>query len=349
MFRQIKVSGSPEQRGEAHGVELADQIAGAIEFYAGVFKLPQTEVFKQARHFRETIRQFEPAYCDEIDAIGFGAGVEPLWIYALNARSEIISLNRLDPLNECTALFFRPTAVLAENWDWAQKLEDLACLIHVEWPDRWIYMLTEPGIIGKIGMNSFGLGVCLNFLTVHKRLDGLPIHILLRALLDAPTLDEARRVVDRAGLGKAGNVLIGDAGGECVDVEFSGDRVDFLQPEADVMLHTNHCLARHVHERADYPSSYARYQTANRETVALDSFAVVDMKRVLSDRSNAALPVYRPYVADEELGAMGTVCTVIMELPQRRFHLRRGNGADTGFAVTFDGFAGADIERTASL
>ncbi len=160
-------------------------------------------------------------------------------------------------------------------------------------------------------------------------------------------MDQAVNVVERAGLGKAGNILIGDAEGTCRDIEFAGDEIFVLEPEGNVMVHTNHCLGRRVHDEADFPSSYSRYEVADRETVALESFTVADMRNILSDRSNTELPIYRPYVPDEELGAMGTVCTVIMELAERRFYLRRGNDEGAEFDLVFDGLADKEGRETA--
>ena len=58
-------------------------------------------------------------------------------------------------------------------------------------PDRSIMMMTEPGIIGKVGMNSSGVGVSLNLLVAKKvPKDGLPIHILLRTALDSNSVRE---------------------------------------------------------------------------------------------------------------------------------------------------------------
>ena len=66
-------------------------------------------------------------------------------------------------------------------------------------------MITEPGIIGKIGLNSSGLGVCLNILRINKRLDGVPVHIVLRAVLDATNINDALDRAKASGQGKASN------------------------------------------------------------------------------------------------------------------------------------------------
>ena len=82
---------------------------------------------------------------------------------------EILTLDVPMGANECTALCFQPTALLGQNWDWSSQLENLAVLLQIRVSENMtIQMLTEPGIIGKIGMNSQGIAACLNILLQNK-------------------------------------------------------------------------------------------------------------------------------------------------------------------------------------
>jgi isopenicillin-N N-acyltransferase-like protein len=74
-----------------------------------------------------------------------------------------------DGPNECTSLFCPTNGILAQNWDWDKTLESLMFVQKITRPDRHqLIQLTEPGILGKIGMNSAGLGVCLNILSTGR-------------------------------------------------------------------------------------------------------------------------------------------------------------------------------------
>src|SRR5262249_33288095 len=110
--------------------------------------------------------------------------------FAANARTEILA-GATAP--ECSVIGVLParsatgTLLLAQNWDWHPALAPSRVLWTITWPDgRWLTTLTEAGILGKIGLNSSGLGVLLNIL--HCSLDGgiggLPVHVLLRVLLE---------------------------------------------------------------------------------------------------------------------------------------------------------------------
>lgn len=329
-FPEIKLTGNAEDRGLQHGEQLTHEIENTVEFYGQLFGRRQQEIFDYARHFKRLIHEFDSDYCLEIEALAAAAGINLHWIYALNARSEI--LNTL--AHECTALYFQSSSLLGQNWDWSPTLEGLIRVAHLipdEGPE--IRMITEPGIIGKIGMNSEGLGVCLNILSCDKPDNGVPIHILLRAILDSPSLEQANRVIDRAPNGKASNILIGDDKGRSQDIEFAGDRL-FKLPQAHVPFHTNHYLGEAINDRdLLFESSFARYERAESLIKRLKQYDLEEMKNLLLDQTEGQFSICSPYHATDLLGEAGTVCTLIMDLKGRVMHLKRGNHLDLPFST----------------
>jgi isopenicillin-N N-acyltransferase-like protein len=208
-FREVSLAGNSMERGSAHGEQLRDEIGETLDYYRRLFGLGDAELQQQAREFAGIIEAFNPDYAEEIEAIARAADTQPLYIHALNSRSEIF--NNLD-VAECTAVMNCADALLAQNWDWSETLESLVVLMSMEGEGgHRIVTLTEPGIIGKIGMNNAGLGVCLNILKTDSKLRGLPVHVLLRAVLDCRSMAEARDLLDSNRVGKASHVLIGAA------------------------------------------------------------------------------------------------------------------------------------------
>jgi len=327
-FPQITISGKPNERGYAHGEALSSEIEATIDFYARIFKKSSAEILDLAKHFRSVIHEYNPAYCEEIEGIAAGAKIrESLWIYALNSRSEILALDVPMGANECTALCFQPTALLGQNWDWSSQLENLAVLLQIRVSENMtIQMLTEPGIIGKIGMNSRGIAACLNILLLNKPLDGVPIHIVLRSILESHTLEEAKMAVQKSGYGKASNILFGDQKGNFSYVEFAGDESFMKQCREQFMVHTNHYLVRSINpDEGDFCNSYARFRTANDKASTTRKFTIDKMKKILSDRSDSAYPIWRTYKPDTNLQEVGTVATIIMDLKEQKLHIRKGN------------------------
>lgn len=333
-FAQVKLTGDPFQRGLQHGQSLKNEISETIRFYCSIFGLANDDVLKKAEYFRELIRSFNTDYDDEIHGIAEGAGVDPLWIVALNSRTEILSYKPGFVGQECTALCFRQSALLGQTWDWGRALEPLTVLMRIEQPGGpGIVMITEPGIIGKIGMNSAGLGVCLNILTSGLKLDGLPIHVLLRAILDCQSIGQVDELLEKHGEGKASNIIVADHEGNALDTEFFGDRMFELERVSGYILHTNHYLVEPINDpRApEFASSYARYRRATEMLDLADSLNMEAIKAVLSDDSNTEYPIYRDYVEDDSVHELGTVCSIIMSLAEAKMFVRKGKSPHADF------------------
>ncbi len=333
-FPEITIKGAPYQRGRQHGEQLKTAIAQAIVFYRSIFGLPDAEILHHAIHFQNLIQAFNAEYMDEINGIAEAADIDPLWIVALNARTEILSHKTLFTSNECTSVYFPGQSILGQNWDWGRALEPLTVLMKIAQPSgHTIRMITEPGIIGKIGMNSRGLGVCLNILTLGKKLAGLPVHIVLRALLDCRTLSEAKSLLRDHGSGKASNIIVADANGRGFDIEFCGDRYFLLEPESDYLLHTNHYLGEAINSpnSPDFSSSYARYKQATSVLEGNSERGVSSMSDLLSDDSDSKLPIYRDYVVDASVHELGTVCSIVMSLAKQKMFIRKGKSPDSRF------------------
>ena len=105
-FKQIEISGTPSERGLSHGKQMKQEIVQVLPYYKNIFNLPDTEILRRAEHFRTVIGTFSKDYAQEIEGIAQGAEIEPLWIYALNARTEILALNTQVAPNECTSMCF---------------------------------------------------------------------------------------------------------------------------------------------------------------------------------------------------------------------------------------------------
>ncbi|MEQ9145077.1 MAG: C45 family peptidase [Parvibaculaceae bacterium] len=336
----ITLNGDARSRGLQHGAALSTKIHRMIEVYRGFFGMSDAEVFEIAAHFRSVIRSFNPDYGVEIEGIAEASDTDPLWIYALNARSEFLSFV---PATECTVLHFKGTPYLGQNWDWEESLEPLITLVRIERNDGpSILMMTEPGIIGKIGLNEAGLGVCFNFLNIDRPTNGLPTHILLRAILEAGSLDDARETIMRAGPGRSSNMLVADRQGDRFDIEFAATEQFEVPDKSAVMAHTNHYLDRDMfalpHILENSTLRYDRVRTLEAEAQSLDRET---MERMLSDTANPGNAICQSYRAREPLGEMGTVCTLTMDLAAGDMAIRRGNNPADG--LEHIGLSGARV------
>lgn len=176
-----------------------------------------------------------PDLIAEVEGMAEGAGVPADALLALQARTELLAGA------ECS-LIATPGRV-EQNWDWHRDVVPLVWI--VEQPGgRWFATLTEAGILGKIGLSSRGLCFGLNFLrcSLDGGLDGgVPVHVLLRRLLDGTeSFADALALLQAARVTASSCITVGSAD-EVSAVELSPGGARVLRGER--LLHTNHFLA----------------------------------------------------------------------------------------------------------
>ncbi|EJT99595.1 isopenicillin N acyltransferase [Dacryopinax primogenitus] len=246
----INCKGTPREIGLEHGTKAATHIRAGIQCYQTQFmemsNVGWEEVLRISKRFEPAMRERYPWLMEEIEAIAEGAGVSYLEIMALNFRQEIIFGMYADG---CTSLGWKTSekSFLSQNWDWLIDQKDNVIVLNIDAPGKpRISMGTEAGIIGKIGLNSDGVGVCANGIRA-KGVDynGTPVHICRRLVLESQTRDEAIAKIEKYGTAAAGHMLVGDATG-CIGLECTIQGIKKLYPDSKGrIMHTNHLLAEH--------------------------------------------------------------------------------------------------------
>ena len=203
------------ERGYEHGTILSTRIDKSIKIYRDVFikqgNFGEKYILNLCEQYRRGISSFSIDYMDEIDSIAISSKQDPLWIVALNARLEILNHLHFGTQSECTILYDKETCQLGQNWDWIQGFEHLAFINYIK--SSGVLQMTEPGIIGKIGLNSYSIGVTLSFVTPSAQSANpshIPLHVSLRTVLDqAKNFGQALNIFQQNGPGFGGHVLVG--------------------------------------------------------------------------------------------------------------------------------------------
>ena len=332
-FPVISIRGNAEERGRVHGSVLRERIHKTVDFYKRQFQLPEADILRISKNFRESTKGFREDLYLEIETIAKTAGVDPLWIYALNGRTELLNLN---PPTECTTLAFKKLCLMGQNWDWEMEMEDLAVILDIENENgHRIMTMTEPGMIGKIGMNNKGVGVCLNFMSIENfQPGGIPLHALLRGILDEDRFSGAMAVIQNHFEGKVCNILVSDKYGNFENTEIAGNEC-FTVPVGDLFVHTNHFLTKVDYDLKLFPNTTGRYRRASELLKQVDRPSLPAMKKILKDHGDENYPICRkrfshPYLTDD---TSITVTTIIMDLKQLQFHITQGNPFDHPFSV----------------
>ncbi|HTQ77025.1 MAG TPA: C45 family peptidase [Burkholderiales bacterium] len=339
MLPIVELKGNAFERGRAHGSQARSRVERSLANYAGLFAfagLAWDEALRRARGFRDVIGGFDGTLLQEIEGIAVGAGRAVDEILALNVRTEILPPSYLaGDTGECTAIAVAATAsatggtLLAQNWDWIGAQRDSLVVLRVPPGDLPGHLtLTEAGMLAKIGLNGAGFGVCLNILrSVHDNgKPGMPVHVLLRALLGCAGVAEAVALASRLAFGGSSNILCADRGGRAASLEFSPRGLRVLRGDGATLCHTNHFLHADTQgwqaELATNLSSEPRLECARRHASARARHGIADLERLLRDESAGLLSICRH--PDPELPPqlrVETVASVIMELERGVMHL----------------------------
>lgn len=135
-----------------------------------------------------------------------------------------------------------------------RQAENLICLKIKKADGLSIQMITEAGIIGKIGMNSYGVGCTLNALKAHGVSYGkLPCHLALRTVMESSSREAAVRTLEKAGVASACHILVADATGG-TGLECSSEDLVKLEMNRDgIVTHTNHYILKHKESVVEAP------------------------------------------------------------------------------------------------
>ncbi|KAI0184018.1 acyl-coenzyme A:6-aminopenicillanic acid acyl-transferase-domain-containing protein [Xylaria flabelliformis] len=331
---EIKCTGSPYEIGVMHGITAKDKITGSIDFYTRLFQtscsLAWPEVRQEAAKYVHPLETITPRYIEEIKGIAEGSGSTFLDILALNIRTEIMFGLFSDvgkdiaraPSDGCTSLGWltESRSFLGQNWDWMVEQGRNLVVCHVSQPGTGIpdfSMVTEAGIIGKIGLNSEGVGCCLNAIKC-RGVDPskLPIHFALRKVLESPSRVAAVEAIKQVGVAGSGHILIGDATGS-TGLECTSKWVkEVAMDDSKRVCHTNHLIldksdVEEVPWLEDSPARLARIRelTARITDPTLDAIA-----NIFQDAEGYPTSINR---RQEGNSVAETLFTIVMDLTNR--------------------------------
>ncbi|MGQ9533155.1 MAG: C45 family autoproteolytic acyltransferase/hydrolase [Desulfotomaculales bacterium] len=348
---EVTIEGPAYERGYQYGRKCRDRIMVSVETYrrmmASYAGLSWDEALRRAHEYELPILRYDREIFEEMSGLAAGSDLPLAAVLALNARSEL-TLTGNTPWAECTAVAVAPEASgdgntwLAQNWDWVGRQREALLLLRIKQPGRpSVVMITEAGLVGKIGLNEAGVGVCLNALFVPEVRAGVPVHVVLRGILNATSLSAAVAAVTRVGMAGAANFLIGDDQGEVVDFEALPSVCVPLHPEDGWLVHTNHLLGPHDlpvdRGLRALPDSVVRFGRARRlltlRRARQGKFDLRDIQALLADHAGYPSSICRhPDPEREEIFRLETVCSLLMNLQERKLFVAFGNPCRTSYA-----------------
>ena len=347
-FPVISVKGKPFDCGWQYGSQAREQIRRNIDLYFNLWDAlwgaKRPEVLKQCTGLVPVIGEYDADILEELEGVARGADLSLEEIVALNARYELVFALSSAPQpgsGGCTSIATLPQVtqdghtILGQNWDWMPRFQGLNVILEVaEAGKPNLVTQTEAGIIAHKGMNSAGVGVCLNALASNQDRFGptTPFLIVARGILNADSFSQALKAVIDARVTVSFNFLIAHRDGEAIDLEVTPGDVGFLYPEGGILTHSNHFLTFTNREdlidtfKTVLPDTLFRCRRA-RQLLQLDEghIDVGSFQRVVKDHFSYPNSICRHAdTRDEEPRQLATKCSVIMDLNERTFYMTDG-------------------------
>lgn len=219
------------------------------------------DVRREASKYLPFVEQKLVSLVEEMQGIAAATDTKILDLVALNVRTEItfglftsgkVSQTEHDG---CTSLALQnvggqQSSFLAQNWDWQAEQSANISLCRVSQPrtNKPVFvMCTEGGVIGKIGFNSSGVGVCMNAIRARGvNYQGAPVHVAMRTALESTTCIAAVESLKTLGTAGSAHLLVADRdtarGLECT----AHGVLELPLDERGTIVHTNHLILEHA-------------------------------------------------------------------------------------------------------
>jgi len=347
MTQVVSVKGNPFECGRQHGTQARERIRANTGTYfrrwEAMWGLKKAEIIEKCHKLVPIIGNYDADILEELKGIANGSDLPLEEIVALNARYE-----RMFGKEGCTSIAALPDVTgnghtyIGMNWDNAPFLREFLIVLNVEQTRKpKVIGVTEAGCVGLRGMNSAGLGVCVNALV--SNLDKfdikVPFFIMFRKALNQDNFARSLKVVMQTKLAASINLLFAHKDGEAIDLEVTPGDVGIVQEEGGILTHSNHFLA--LNNRPDLkdilrelcPSTLFRYRRA-RHLLVKDKgkIDVTDFQRAFRDHFSYPNSIcLHPDPEDDELNQVETLMSIIMDLNEGTMHIAEGNPCENDY------------------
>ena len=194
-----------------------------------------------------------------------------------------------------------------------------------------IHMMTEAGIIGKIGLNSSGVGVTLNAINAKGvAFDKLPCHLALRTALESSSLQEAQSKLSKAGVASACHITVADTKTGSIGFENTAFDMAELKMQNGINTHSNHLTVPHsgVDDKGMLVDSPFRLDRV-RELLKLNESEpkLEALREILKDEKNAPAAINR---TGTEKSKIETLFSIVMDLSEGFAMVKMGRPTERG-------------------
>jgi isopenicillin-N N-acyltransferase-like protein len=251
-FKVIECSGGFYEIGKQYGTSCRNSLvnsSGSLFKEIGMFqKADKESIIRNARKYLPLVEKFDPDLIEMLKGQADGAGVTFDEVFALRCKFELgMYYQRVAAL--CTSFAVTGNAtrggktIIGQTYDLSPGIS--IDLVKTKFADglEQLSLVFAGGGGGELPLTSAGLGMVLNVILgpPEDQLLNVPCACVITKAMRQKRIGDALGVVCAAGR----SILhygFASAEGDIIGIETRPDDYNVIQPEKDVLVHTNHYL-----------------------------------------------------------------------------------------------------------
>jgi len=252
VLKVVECGGSFYEIGRQYGTSCRESLVGSVESLfrdIGMFqKAGKQDIIATARKYLPIVENFDPLLIEILKGQAEGAGLSFDEVFTLRCKLELgIYYQRIVALCTSFAATGKATkggkTIIGQTYDLTPGIT--VDLVKTVFPDgmKQLSLVFAGGGAGELPLNSAGLGMALNVMlgpAEEQRLN-VPCACVIPKAMRQKRIGDALGVVCGAGR----SILyygVASGEGDIIGIETKPDDCNVIQPERDMLFHTNHYL-----------------------------------------------------------------------------------------------------------
>ncbi len=288
---------SPKVRGTQHGEQFREAIHELVEIRSALMReknatLSAATISRLAQEQWSMTSQYDGLLSDELEGIRRGANLSIEQLVILNNYTDFRDIQIDD--QGCSMVYINDGnhSVGGQTWDMHGSAKNFVCCLEIaDSTGQRLVVFSIVGCVGMMGYTSNGLMIGVNNINTIGARAGVMWPVVVRRMLQQPTVEDATTVLCAAPVTSGHNYLIADRDfGEMWEVmpDLSEKVLDSRTEAAGKIYHTNHCLGEQASQREQVitqnSTTYIRFDLLTKKIGAVSTLD--NLYDLLNDHEN---------------------------------------------------------------
>ncbi len=341
-FRLVQCSGTPYEIGLQWGAACKDSIASSsktsLDRMASFLRVSREQVFAMGMEHLPFIEEYDPYLVDIMRGQAVGAGIPFEEIVTQKSMTDFTCKAMTGVNALCTALAATGKAteggktLLGQNIDFLPDATmDFLQVHHGGGLVQYILCINNWT---EYTFASTGLGICANATFARSHEFTLPISAYIPRVMRQRNIEDAFDLLKQVARGVA-YFHLADGSGRMHGLECTHDDYQIIEPERDVLVHSNHYITERFKGRDTapgvQPDSYERMETIN--NLISENYGHITPKtamEILSNHNHYPNSICRHIDRTAPVSSM-TLASFVMVPEEGAIYVARGNPCENGF------------------